>query len=166
LRQMRSKDFENQKTGRKQRGLVKLSALSRRLGAHSACIVHLNHDEAGEASNSHFSAGLVDLGNYFSRVGDCENRGGIDCLMNGTRHTPTVRSGMERSAQTFLHGSADVRASSLVRSFSKQPPGFLGITGSEQKLCVRKPFDISVPYFSALSMPYQCLILALRSSLC
>jgi hypothetical protein len=62
---MRFEDWEKQKTGTKQRVLLKLSALSRGSGAHSACNVHLNHDEVGKASYSRFLAGLVNTENYF-----------------------------------------------------------------------------------------------------
>jgi hypothetical protein len=88
---MRSEYFEKEKTARRQRGLLKLSALLRGSGAHSPCNVHVNHDEAGIASNSRFSAGLVNLGNYFLRVGDCENRTGINCHAKDRWCDPTVR---------------------------------------------------------------------------
>jgi hypothetical protein len=110
---MRPECCEQEKTGRKQRGLLKLLALARGSRAHPACNVYFNHDEVGKASNSRISAGLVNFENYFSRVGDCENQGGIDRLMNGRRCAPTVRSGMEASVPTFFHGSTDVRTSVL-----------------------------------------------------
>jgi len=61
------------------------------------------------------------LPELFLRVGNCENQDGIDRLKNARRFTPTVRSGMESSVLTFFHGSTDVRASSVGRSFRKHP---------------------------------------------
>ena len=91
MRQMRSEYFEKEKTARRQRGLLKLSALLRGSGAHSPCNVHLNHDEAGKASYSRFSKGLVNFRNYFSRVGECENQVGINDHISDRRYDPTLR---------------------------------------------------------------------------
>ena len=93
MRQMRSEYFEKEKAARRQRGLLKLSALLRGSGAHSPCNVHLNYDEAGIANYSRFSEGLADFGNYFSRVGDCENQGGIDPLIMDFRQLKPTQCG-------------------------------------------------------------------------
>jgi hypothetical protein len=88
---MRSKDCEKQKTGRKQRALLKLSGLSRGSRAQAECDGHLNQDEAGKASYSRFSKGLVNFRNYFSRVGECENQVGINDHISDRRYDPTLR---------------------------------------------------------------------------
>jgi hypothetical protein len=79
---MRSEYCEKKKACRKQRGLLKLLALSRESRAHPACNVYLNHDKAGKASNSPFSAELLNFGKHFSRVGKCENHLRVKHLMS------------------------------------------------------------------------------------
>jgi hypothetical protein len=99
---MRSECWEKENTGRKQRVLLKLSALSRGSGAHSTCNVHLNHDEVGKASYSRISVGLANYWNYFWRVGDCENQGGSDDLVHDRRYDPTVRRWMRLPRANFF----------------------------------------------------------------
>jgi hypothetical protein len=101
-RQMRWEDCEKEKTGRKQRNPVKLSVPSRGSDAHSACNVHLSLNEAGKARCSRFSAGLDNFGNYFSRVGDCENKGGINCRTDDRRRDPTVRPWKRTQGTNFF----------------------------------------------------------------
>ena len=121
LRQTGSEFRERQKSGRKRSDLLTLLALSRGSRAHSACNVHLNHDKTGKTSNSRTSAGLVNFRNCFSRVGNCENRSGVDCLMNDGRCDPTVRPWKGPPRANFFHGSTGVNPDSLSRSFSKHP---------------------------------------------
>jgi hypothetical protein len=73
LRQMRSEKSAKKKRGGRQGSSVMLSVPSRRWDVHPACAVRLDRNEAGKACYLHFPAGLVNLGNYFLRVGDCEN---------------------------------------------------------------------------------------------
>ena len=79
-----------------------------------------NHEEAGKASNSRFSAELVNFGKYFSRVGDCENQGGIDRRIE-RQAVRSDRSPLEENASvpTFFHGSTVVRTSVLGGYFTK-----------------------------------------------
>ena len=90
LRPMRSGDGEKQKTGWKQRGSVMLSVPFRRWDVHLAYAVRLNRNEAGKASYARFSGRLVNFGKYFSRVGECENQGGIEGPINDWRCDPPV----------------------------------------------------------------------------
>ena len=60
-------------------------------GAHPACNMDRNHEEAGKASNSCFSAELVGFGKYFSRVDDCGNQGRMNRRRKDWRCDPTVR---------------------------------------------------------------------------
>jgi hypothetical protein len=86
-----------------------LSVPSRRWEVHLAYAVHLDRNEAEKASHSRISAGLVNFGNNFSRVGECENQGGP---MTSSATGDTVRPftlGRGRHVPTFFHGSTDVR---------------------------------------------------------
>ena len=62
---MRSECCEKGKTGRKQRGSVKLLVPSRRWGVYLACTIHFNRDEAGKVIYSRSSGRYTNFQNYF-----------------------------------------------------------------------------------------------------
>jgi hypothetical protein len=65
LRQMRSEYCEEEKTERKDRGLVKLLVASRRWGVYLARTIQLNRDEAGKVTYMRFLAMEANCKNYF-----------------------------------------------------------------------------------------------------
>jgi hypothetical protein len=114
---MLRKEKDRQETKRISQAITPVATIGR-----LSCVQHPPQSRRSRKCELHALFGHgSQLPELFLRVGDCENQDGIDRLMNGRRCTPTTRTGMERSVPIFFHGSTDVIASSLGRSFRKHP---------------------------------------------